>query len=546
MLALADALPDRVTAGWNQFLCTALAGDRPAHGRAVGLAVDLHARRPGRDAGRRRLRRARLHRARPARCARPTWRCSSSRRRTSWSTTSTCPTRPGAGEWRGGLGTRSSWRFYGERRARRRRSATTSRPRAPTRRPGLFGGEPAGLNELRLHFPDGTDARLGLEGDRPRHPRRARSARRATAAAAATATRAGATPQMVLRGGARRAALAPRRRARATASPSCDGRRGRSTRPRRRGCAERAMSYRIGIDVGGTFTDFLVLGGDGPRLVHKTSSTPDDPSRRPRHRPRGDRGAARTLDARGVPRRDRADRARHDRHHERGAHPPRRAAPGCSCTEGFRDALALRDGHARGAVRQPAAAARAARPALPARSASRSASTTRATRSTPLDERRRARRLPSASAREGVEAVAISFMHSPTEPRARAPRARPLPRAAARRLRDGVERPAAAGALLRPHLDDRAERLRRADHHALPGGARRARLDELGFGGVLLIMQSNGGVATPAEVVRARRALAALGPGLGPDRRALAARAARRRATASRSTWAAPASTRRS
>ena len=38
------------------------------------------------------------------------------------------------------------------------------------------------------------------------------------------------------------------------------------------------MSYRVGIDVGGTFTDFLLVGDD-VRLVHKTSSTPDDPSR---------------------------------------------------------------------------------------------------------------------------------------------------------------------------------------------------------------------------------------------------------------------------
>jgi N-methylhydantoinase A len=38
------------------------------------------------------------------------------------------------------------------------------------------------------------------------------------------------------------------------------------------------VSYRIGIDVGGTFTDFLVLGSDGQRIVHKTSSTPADPS----------------------------------------------------------------------------------------------------------------------------------------------------------------------------------------------------------------------------------------------------------------------------
>ena len=38
------------------------------------------------------------------------------------------------------------------------------------------------------------------------------------------------------------------------------------------------MSYRIGIDVGGTFTDFLLIGDD-VRVAHKTTSTPDDPSR---------------------------------------------------------------------------------------------------------------------------------------------------------------------------------------------------------------------------------------------------------------------------
>ncbi|HWQ00220.1 MAG TPA: hydantoinase/oxoprolinase family protein [Vicinamibacterales bacterium] len=35
---------------------------------------------------------------------------------------------------------------------------------------------------------------------------------------------------------------------------------------------------RIGVDTGGTFTDFVVFGGDGIR-VHKVRSTPDDPSR---------------------------------------------------------------------------------------------------------------------------------------------------------------------------------------------------------------------------------------------------------------------------
>ncbi|MEH1017176.1 hydantoinase/oxoprolinase family protein [Micromonospora sp. CPCC 206060] len=37
------------------------------------------------------------------------------------------------------------------------------------------------------------------------------------------------------------------------------------------------MGIRIGIDVGGTFTDFLVVYPDGRRRIHKTSSVPSDP-----------------------------------------------------------------------------------------------------------------------------------------------------------------------------------------------------------------------------------------------------------------------------
>ena len=36
--------------------------------------------------------------------------------------------------------------------------------------------------------------------------------------------------------------------------------------------------YKIGIDVGGTFTDFVVAGDDGQPRFFKTASTPDDPS----------------------------------------------------------------------------------------------------------------------------------------------------------------------------------------------------------------------------------------------------------------------------
>ncbi len=38
------------------------------------------------------------------------------------------------------------------------------------------------------------------------------------------------------------------------------------------------MKYRIGIDVGGTFTDFLILLDDASSRIYKVLSTPDDPS----------------------------------------------------------------------------------------------------------------------------------------------------------------------------------------------------------------------------------------------------------------------------
>ena len=38
------------------------------------------------------------------------------------------------------------------------------------------------------------------------------------------------------------------------------------------------MKYKIGIDVGGTFTDFLLAYEDGTTQIYKVLSTPDDPS----------------------------------------------------------------------------------------------------------------------------------------------------------------------------------------------------------------------------------------------------------------------------
>ena len=38
------------------------------------------------------------------------------------------------------------------------------------------------------------------------------------------------------------------------------------------------MRYKLGIDVGGTFTDFFLVSNEGEEVMHKTLSTPEDSS----------------------------------------------------------------------------------------------------------------------------------------------------------------------------------------------------------------------------------------------------------------------------
>ena len=38
------------------------------------------------------------------------------------------------------------------------------------------------------------------------------------------------------------------------------------------------MRYKVGIDIGGTFTDLILISNSGQTTVHKTLSTPLDPS----------------------------------------------------------------------------------------------------------------------------------------------------------------------------------------------------------------------------------------------------------------------------
>jgi N-methylhydantoinase A len=271
------------------------------------------------------------------------------------------------------------------------------------------------------------------------------------------------------------------------------------------------VSYRIGIDVGGTFTDFLLTAADDVRLVHKTSSTPEDPSV----------GVAEGLDElatlmgsdlRSLFRE--TDVIVHGTTVTTNAVLTRRgAATGLLATRGFRDTLALRNGLREAPYDnrlQPP------RPLVPRylRLGVGGRMDYAGEEQAPLseDDVRRGCELFRAA---GVDAVAISFMHSPASP-AHERRARDL----CRELLPDAYVTASSDLLPQVRYYDRTST---TVLNAYVGpiitrylAALTDKLAGLEFGGVLLIMQSNGGVATPSEVAE-RAALSLLsGPASGP------------------------------
>jgi N-methylhydantoinase A len=271
------------------------------------------------------------------------------------------------------------------------------------------------------------------------------------------------------------------------------------------------MSYRIGIDVGGTFTDFLVLGSDGQRIVHKTSSTPSDPSVGVGN------GLAEIAELLG------SDLAAFLAGTEAIVHGTtvttnavltrRGARTGLLATKGFRDALALRNG-----LREEPYDNRLQPPVPLVPRSLRLGIEGRVdwsgTEVAPLslDDVRHA---CDVFRREAVEAIAISFMHSPANGEHER-RARDL----CRELLPGAYVTASSDLLPQVRYYDRTSTTV-LNAYAGPTitrylSALTARLGELGFVGVLLIMQSNGGVATPAEVAEHAALSLLSGPASGP------------------------------
>lgn len=264
--------------------------------------------------------------------------------------------------------------------------------------------------------------------------------------------------------------------------------------------------YRIGVDIGGTFTDFTVVDEDGRFTLYKEPTTPDEPTRAI------ERGLAAVAERMGLEQADLLARTRLFVHGTTIATNQviQRNGPeiGLLCTEGFRDVLYLRDGFKpeRFNIRLPHPVEfveRSLRLGVPERIGPDGAVRT------PLDEQ--AVRDAAATFRErGVRAVAVAFLWSIVndahERRAAELLAEELPGVHVLTSADVLpeirewERTSAAvlSAYIAPGIDEYLRRLERI-------------LDEAGLQRRPLIMQINGGCASVEEILH--RPVYALGSG---------------------------------
>lgn len=154
MNALADALPDRVTAGWNQFICTSLNGVDPRTDDPFVTLTVFQRSGPGAmrgtdgwdafgftgTAGQMRSPDPEMFELTSPHFLEYHEYLSDS---------------AGAGQWRGGIGTRSAWRCYGRDEIGVTIGDDVISEGAEAAK-GLFGGLDAGRNDIRIERPDGT------------------------------------------------------------------------------------------------------------------------------------------------------------------------------------------------------------------------------------------------------------------------------------------------------------------------------------------------------------------------------------------------------
>ena len=271
--------------------------------------------------------------------------------------------------------------------------------------------------------------------------------------------------------------------------------------------------YSIGIDVGGTFTDFVLLDADGRLVEHKTPSTPHDPAE-------GVLAGLEELAASTGPAPSaflaQVELIVHGTTVTTNAVlTDTGAKTALLTTDGFRDILEMRRG-VRSRKHLYDNTYIAPRPLVPRylRLPVRERVDVRGCVRTPLDETS-LRQAIACAREEGVEAIAVCFLHSYLEP-AHELRARAL----AGELAPGLFLAVSSEILPQVRLNDRVGTTVMS---AYVGPVLRRYVERLtsalaaaSFRGALLVMQSNGGVATPELVTRNPATTVLSGPAGGP------------------------------
>lgn len=274
------------------------------------------------------------------------------------------------------------------------------------------------------------------------------------------------------------------------------------------------MRFSVGIDVGGTFTDLVLFDAQAGEVIqHKTPTTPTDPSAGTLH------GLAELAEHVGLPLADFLAQVGLIVHGTtvttNAILTDTGARTGLLTTEGFRDILEMRRGvrsrrHLYDNKYVPPSPLVPRYLRLPVRERIDVHGKVR----TPLDDGSLAAALDVLVA-EGVEAVAVCFMHAHANPEHEA-RAQALVQERA----PGVFLAVSSEILPQVRLNNRVSTtvmsayigpvLRRYVERLV------AALNAGSFGGVLLVMQSNGGVATPEIVARNPATTVLSGPAGGP------------------------------
>ncbi len=272
------------------------------------------------------------------------------------------------------------------------------------------------------------------------------------------------------------------------------------------------MGYRVGVDVGGTFTDLICVTPDGEVVLDKTPTTLDDQSIGVMNGLAAARRPVRPPALRAV-RRARHPRARHHHRRQHDDRDERRAdRPARDRGASRRDRDAPRPQGADLGPDVPGTAADRAPPG--AHPDPRAHELPRARCCTPLDEdavRRGVRRLQQL----GVQSIAVMFLFSLREPGARATRRRDHPGGVPRRRpRLALARGDGARAGVRAGVDDARERVRGAEDRRVrrpaAGEAARRRLRRAA---------AHHAVDRRGDAARLRRPPGGVAAGVRPDRR---------------------------